>query len=700
MKTRPILQLILLLLFKTNLTVAQNAQWVKQIKSQGFDECLDLATDQSGNVYVTGQIEYIAAFDDGYVLESAGVHDIFLAKFDASGNRLWAKRAGSRLGGEKGHSIGVDAASNVYICGEIDDTSYFDNIQAIGRPANNTFVAKYDPNGNVLWVRHFETDSMNTRGYAIDVDPQGNVYACGATQKNCYYNGNLLLTSRGDYDAYVFKFDTYGNFKWIRQIGGSDSDKAYGVAVSGQDLYVTGYFAGTAQFPQSVTLNGFGGTDFFLAKFDTSGTLQWARQGGGVGFDRGYDVTVNVNGNILCTGEFGGHANFGNTTVNSAGLQDMFLASYDASGNALWAVRGGGPEDDYGRNVTHDNNGNVFVGGDFADTAYFGPNRIISNGYADVYLVSYDSSASSTRFIKSFGGPNNDRGRGVGIDGNGNIYFSGEFDHDITFDSFHITGDTLFDIFIVKFGVQPTCISTVSASAINVSCNGACNGVAMATAAGNAPFVYQWNTSPQQNNGTAVLLCAGSYVVTVTDAVGCQTTATVNLTEPSALSISNAIANNSTCTGCNNGSINLSISGGTLPYTYNWLDGSVSLNRSNLSPGNYSVCIYDNNNCSVCDSYTITEPSTGIGTVEDQSMMNVYPNPLLDNATIQLNSSFDLNEFALKLYTSLGKEIKEIPLSSNIVSVSTGEISSGIYFLKLSKKRNGECIRILPVMIQ
>ena len=70
----------------------------------------------------------------------------------------------------------------------------------------------YDPNGNALWVRHFETDSMNSRGYGICCDNQGNIYAIGATQGNAYYNGNLLLGTRGDYDAYVFKFDTDGNF--------------------------------------------------------------------------------------------------------------------------------------------------------------------------------------------------------------------------------------------------------------------------------------------------------------------------------------------------------------------------------------------------------------------------------------------------------------------------------------------------------
>ena len=755
---------------------AQDAQWVKTIKSQGFDECFDLAVDNSGFIYITGQIEFIARFDDGFQLQSAGIHDIFLAKYDSLGNRIWAKRAGSRYGGEKGHSIAIDAAHNVYLCGEIDDTTYFDTIQVIGRLANNTFIAKYDENGNINWVRHFETDSLNTRGYAIDVDPQGNVYACGATQQKAYYNGVNQLTSRGDYDAFVFKFDTYGNFQWIKQIGGTDSDKAYGIAVSGADVYVTGYFAGTAVFDPLVTLNGSGGTDFFLEKLDTSGAFQWVRKGGGTGFDRGYDITINTNGNIVCAGEFGTQANFGGTILNSAGNQDAFLAAYDPSGNNLWAVRGGGVEDDFGRGVSHDGNGNLYMAGDYASTANFGPNTIVSNGNADVFLVCYDSSGVTNRFLKSFGGPNTDRGRGVGIDSHGNIYFSGEFDHNITFDSFNITGDTLLDIFLVKLS-SISCNLYATTSAINSTCYGSCNGIGTASASGNGPFIYQWSTTPQQNNDsafglcagnysvlisdnsgcqisknisvseppllqenitiarslncfgscqgeavavvtgngpfayqwsttptqfsdTAFGLCAGNYSILITDAAGCQSTKGFTIAQPDPLLVSNATVNNSTCTGCNNGTIDLIVSGGTQPYFYNWTDGNTAQNRSSLAPGNYFVCISDSNNCSVCDSFVVTEPGAGIGFIDGESAFQVYPNPVGDLLTIQPGNLITDKDYDLEMFSALGQEIMKFEFSGVAIQFNTTGISKGFYFLKLSKKNNGATVIIKPLLVQ
>ena len=768
--------LLTILLFNSMIGEAQDAQWVRTIKSRGFNECFDLAVDNSGYVYITGQIEFFSRFDDGFVLQSAGIHDIFLAKYDSLGNRIWAKRAGSRYGGEKAHSVAIDSLHNVYLCGEIDDTTYFDTIQVIGRLANNTFIAKYDENGNINWVRHFETDSLNTRGYAIDVDPQGNVYACGATQQKAYYNGVNRLTSRGDYDAFVFKFDTYGNFRWIKQIGGTDSDKAYGIVVNGSDVYVTGYFAGTARFDPGVTLNGFGGTDFFLEKLDTAGAFQWVRQGGGTGFERGYDITINTNGNIVCAGEFGTQANFGGTILNSAGNQDAFLAAYDPSGNNLWAVRGGGVEDDFGRSVCHDKNGNLYMGGDYASTANFGTNTIVSNGYADVFLVSYDSTGTTNRFLKSFGGPNTDRGRGTGVDDNGNIYFSGEFDHNISFDSFNITGDTLLDIFLVKFS-SISCNLNANASSINATCFGNCNGIGVASASGNGPFTYQWSTSPQQNNdsafglcagnysvlitdnfgcslsknisvaeppllqenitvahsincfglcqGEAVViasgngpfayqwttspaqysdtafgLCAGNYSIIVTDAGGCQSTKSFTVTEPSALLISNATVTNSTCTGCNNGSINLIVSGGTQPYFYNWSDGNTTQNRSGLAPGNYSVCINDSNNCSVCDSFVVSEPGAGISSVGGESAFLVYPNPVGDMLTIQLGILISDKDYNLEMFSSSGKEIMKFELNGVDIHLNTTGISKGVYFLKLSKKNNGAIVSIRPLLIQ
>jgi hypothetical protein len=689
--------IIFLSISLVNSISAQTSQWVRQIDSEGYDECLDLYTDQSGNIYVTGQMEYTTSFD-GYLLEAAGIHDIFVAKYDASGTLAWAKRAGGK-DGDKGHSLTVDPSGNVYVIGEFEDTAYFDAIQMVSQGANNMFVAKYDPNGNVLWVRSMGTDSLSTRGYAIACDELGNVYACGATQHNAYYNGTLLYTSNGDYDIILFKFDTNGNYIWSKQIGGNDSDKAYGISVDGPNFYITGYFIGPVVFSPTVTLNGYGRTDFYVAKYDTSGNCQWAVQGGDTSQDRGWDVTVNINGDIVCTGEFNHYGNFGGSTIHSNGNVDMFLAAFDSNGISKWAIKGGGAEDDVGRNVTHDKNGNLYVGGDFGDVATFTPVQLTSNGFADIFLVGYDSSASNTIFAKSYGSSQNDRGRGVGVDTAGNIYFSGEYNDSITFDNISITGNLLLDVFITRLGTTTTCFVAASATG-DISCNGICDGIAEVTVTGQAPFTYDWNTSPSQSTEIATGLCGGSYSVLVTDSLGCTGTATVTLTEPSQLFISSSIIGDATCVGCNDGSITVNPIGGTLPYSYSWSNGSTTQTVSNLIVGTYTLCIDDASGCQFCDTFIVDEPNTGVSYADDKSLITFYPNPINDYVTILISKELDINKYLLSIYSVTGVKLKTIRLQNYIDKFSLKEIGTGIYYVKLINKNTNVVQSVISIAIQ
>jgi hypothetical protein len=93
------------LLFLNSLPAgAQTFLWNRTVKSEGFDEAYDLATDPAGNVYVAGMIEYESDFGNGLIIESRGVHDIFIAKYDSTGNLIWARSAGGR-DGDKVQSI-------------------------------------------------------------------------------------------------------------------------------------------------------------------------------------------------------------------------------------------------------------------------------------------------------------------------------------------------------------------------------------------------------------------------------------------------------------------------------------------------------------------------------------------------------------------------------------------------------------------
>lgn len=148
-----------------------------------------------------------------------------------------------------------------------------------------------------------------------------------------------------------------------------------------------------------------------------------------------------------------------------------------------------------------------------------------------------------------------------------------------------------------------------NATATNASCNGSNNGTAtILVSSGNGPFSYSWSPSGG-NNATATGLTAGTYTCVVNNSSGCTTSATVAVTEPTAI---NAVTtgNNVLCNGGSDGAVSVSASGGTPGYTYLWLpSNSTSATLTNVTAGCYNVTVTDANGCSITQSVCVTEPT-------------------------------------------------------------------------------------------
>jgi gliding motility-associated-like protein len=158
------------------------------------------------------------------------------------------------------------------------------------------------------------------------------------------------------------------------------------------------------------------------------------------------------------------------------------------------------------------------------------------------------------------------------------------------------------------FGVEVIITST------DALCYGQANGEATAAASGGtAPYSYSWNTTPVQTGATATGLAAGTYTVTVTDADGCTTSGTVTIAEPEAIVLTVAVTDAS-CPNEANGTINLTISGGTAPYTVIWDDGTMDADRTSLPDGTYTVIVTDANGCT--GNTTVTVGIIGIDCLE------------------------------------------------------------------------------------
>ena len=312
-------------------------------------------------------------------------------------------------------------------------------------------------------------------GRGIAVDGSGNSYVTGKFSLSATFGpgetNETTLTGAGLDDIFVVKYDASGALVWAKRAGGTGLDVGVGIAVDGSgNSYVTGSFRGSPTFgpgeTNETTLTSEGDIDIFVAKYDASGDLVWAKRAGGTSGDGGRGIAVDGSGNSYVTGDFGGSATFGpgetnETTLTSTGsfVFDMFVAKYDASGALVWAKRAGAPSlNDFGRGIAVDGSGNSYVTGLFEDSATFGPgeiNETTLTGFVDIFVAKYDASGDLV-WAKRAGETSPDFGLGIAVDGSGHSYVTGSFRGSATFGPVETNETTLtsaggIDIFVAKY---------------------------------------------------------------------------------------------------------------------------------------------------------------------------------------------------------------------------------------------------------
>ncbi len=241
--------------------------WAKSMGGKEDEAGNGIAVDGSGNVYVTGYFSSTTAeFNSGgsggqLINASSGFFskDIFLAKYDAGGSFLWAKSMGGSSNADEGRSVAVDGSGNVYITGNFNSGTAQFNAGGNGGTlictgSYDVFLARYDMGGKFLWAKAMG-GSKYDYGRSVTVDDSRNgVYVTGyfdspTANFNPGGSGGGTLTSAGDYDAFLVKYDTAGSFVWARNMGGRSLDRGYGVATDRSgSIYATGSFNDTANF--------------------------------------------------------------------------------------------------------------------------------------------------------------------------------------------------------------------------------------------------------------------------------------------------------------------------------------------------------------------------------------------------------------------------------------------------------------------
>lgn len=379
--------------------------WVKQIAGVGIGLGVSIKVDPSGNVYTTGYFEGVTDFDPGTGvrnLTSNGGRDIFIQKLDDKGNLLWVKQMGG-TNRDVGVSMAIDNVS-IYITGYFQGVVDFDpgtgvkNLTSNGD--NDIFIQKLDSNGNLLWVKQIGGPG-DDRAQASTLDLQGNIYITGGFSGTVDFDpssGSSSLNSTGSQDAFIQKFDTAGNFLWVKHISGNLFKVGSSIATDALgNIYSVGYFLGAVSFEQgsnSTTLVSNGGYDMFICKHKTDGSLIWLKQIGGLSSDFVLSMSIDASAGLYFTGSFRQTVDFdpgvGDNVLTANGGSDIFILRLDSAGNYSWAKSIGGLNLDEARSITNDNRGGILTTGSFQNAVDFNPGTGVANlssiGNNDIFI--------------------------------------------------------------------------------------------------------------------------------------------------------------------------------------------------------------------------------------------------------------------------------------------------------------------------
>jgi Secretion system C-terminal sorting domain/Beta-propeller repeat len=311
-----------------------NLLWVRSprlINNANATIC-KIKTDNNSNVYITGGCwgAFVLGND---TINLSMPRAVFVIKYDSSGNLIWSESAGITFGDVKGKGVDIDGNYNVYVCGYFSGNSLLFPNDTLTQSGNtDMFLVKYDSSGNELWARKQDNGGVNIdQANTVAVDNYNNVYIAGYFYSPSLQFSTYTLLNTGIYDIFIVKYDSIGNVIWAKSAGSANQTNTGDMATSivmdknNNKFYMTGFFGGpNITFGNDNLL----GNGFYIVKYDTAGVALWAKAADYYdGFSNGMSIAIDLTENVYVAGNYDGtFITFGSNTLNNIGNQDIFLA--------------------------------------------------------------------------------------------------------------------------------------------------------------------------------------------------------------------------------------------------------------------------------------------------------------------------------------------------------------------------------------
>jgi len=714
---------VCLIIFLTSLLNAQTltTAWAEKIGSTGQETIYATATDNSGNLYVTGRFTGQVDFDPNVAVvskTSAGAFDIFVAKYNAAGGLIWVSAFGGTAD-DTGIDLVVDTLNNnCYVTGQFGASVFFNppsSLQLTSQGQSDIFTLKLDVNGATVWCSQSGWTGIDIAG-GITLNSLGDVFITGSIK---------AIIAPADYLIFIEKMNslTGVSMNALSAPTNVNSYQSRGMDIASDNtgnVYVTGYFSNSMTLSsQTVTVNGV--YDAFIAKFNSSVVCQWIKSIGGNLDDRGKSITVTNSGHVISAGyfissnavDFNPNSN-GTDYMSSNGNADAYISILDSNGGYIDAFSFGSLMGEEIMSV-QELGGYVYVSGkttssstniDFDATA-----GVYNLNNISAFVAKYEYNGA-LKWVKPLTTtaqiyPDIDA-NSLSVLANGEIYIGGQFYHQVDFGgglSGHLlnAGNTSAtpDIFIWK--LEPCVFNTLSI--INQI---ACDSFVYNNTNYNVSDVYIFNytniygcdsiirlnltVNNSSSNTVNLSSCTpitvntltytstGLYTQLLTNSIGCDSVLTIDVYIIPPPNTSTII----------NGNYIISLASDAF-ITYKWIDcnngnaiiaGATSQSYQPVISGSYAV-IVTNTLCGVSDtSLCVNHTITSVYENLEMNNINVYPNPANTIVTVSNTKAGS----TLSIVDVTGKVVFQTQITNSTTELNVSELVSGIYFIQLTEK--------------
>ncbi len=462
--------------------VAQPLDWVSvnTNTTSSYDSDIQIATD--GSLYAIGVFADTIDLEPGSGISnfvSSGGNDMYIQKLNFQGGLIWGKQIGNNqnIYTEK---IRIDANGDLIIIGRFIGTVDFDPNAGVQNLTGDEqdfygFILKLNASGDFIWVKEI-SGSQDIEPSSLYTDNDNAIYTIGAFKGTADFDPdpvdvlNLSSTGPGDH-MFIQKLDEEGDLDWVKSIGGNGNTRPSDIVLdSSGNIYITGDFNQTVDFNPEIGINNFipivpNTYTTFVLKLDSLGQFTWTKILESAGVNGGNTIKVDDD-NIYIGGHFRADMDFdpgtGVSSLSSFSVKNGYVLKLNLQGHFIWAAgfESLGSAKCEVKDLGIDDNGNIYVLGDFTGDVDFNPNAIDAEAFFYSSFGSYDifieklSPNGEYIWMKQMGGPTTDKTYAIQIDPSNNIFTTGIFSNTLDFDLgsgvLNHTANGIYDTYIHK----------------------------------------------------------------------------------------------------------------------------------------------------------------------------------------------------------------------------------------------------------